>query len=171
MTFLITRPVSRAKIFLLKYVTLTLWVQIILLGNGLAFWAAGLWLQIPNVADLILMILVTQSLAAIAFGALSSLLGLLTQKYLIAGIVYGFIVEFGIGMIPTNINILSITRHLKTLLARNPELASLYDWSATGAAFSFGMILGGTALFLIVGALLFNFREYQHSDEMQKGGA
>ncbi len=167
-TFLVTRPVSRAKIFLLKYLTLMLWVQIILLGNGLAFFAAGIYLDIPNIASLISLIIMTQVVAAMAFGALSSLIGMVTQKYLIAGVFYGFLVEFGIGQIPTNINVLSITRHLRTLLARNGDLADLYDWSAAGASFSFGMILGGTALFLTVGALLFNFREYHATEEMQK---
>ena len=168
MTFLITRPVSRGKIFILKYVTLTLWVQLIALGNGLAFWAAGMWLQIPDIFSLIKLLIITQALAVIAFGALSSFIGLLTQKYLIAGIVYGFIVEFGIAQIPTNINILSISHNLKTLLARNVELAATYEWSSEGTSLALAMILGGSIFFLSMGALLFHFREFHHSDEMQK---
>jgi len=168
MTFLITRPVSRAKIFLLKYVTLTLWVQMIALGNGLAFWAAGLWLEISDIFPLIKQLIITQAIAVIAFGALASFIGMLTQKYLIAGIVYGFIVEFGIAQIPTNINILSISHNLETLLARSVDLASAYDWSSEGSSFALAMILGGSILFLTMGALLFHFREFHHSDEMQK---
>lgn len=167
-TFLITRPVNRAKVYLLKYVTLTLWVQIILFGNGIGFWAAGIYLDMPHISTLAPLIIITQALAVVAFGALSSLLGMLTQKYIIAGVVYGFIVEFGIGQIPTNINVLSISRHLKTLLARNTELMSMYDWPATGGSFSLGMVVGATILFLTAGALLFNFREYHHTEDMQK---
>ena len=167
-TFLITRPVSRAKVYLLKYITLSLWLQIILFGNALGFWVVGLYLEIPSITSLTSLIIVTQALAVFAIGALSSLLGMFTQKYIIAGVAYGFIVEFGIGQIPTNINVLSISRHLKTLLARNTELMSMYDWPSTGGTFSLGMIFGATALFLTAGALLFNYREYHHTEDMQK---
>ncbi|MCS1412022.1 MAG: hypothetical protein M2R45_05225 [Verrucomicrobia subdivision 3 bacterium] len=169
MTFLITRPVTRARVFLLKYVALTLWLQIIVFGNGVAFWAAGSFLRVPDIGSLITLLIMVQALAVVAFGALTSLIGLFTQKYLIAGVVYGFIVEFGIGQIPTNINVLSISRHLKTFMARNPELASLYDWTTEGSWSSLMIVLGGTVLFLLLGALLFTFREYHHTEEVQKG--
>ena len=169
MAFLITRPVSRAKLFLLKYLALAAWLQIIVLGNVLAFWVVGVWLGIPGAASLIALLAAVQFLAVLAFGALASLIGLLTQKYLVAGIVYGFIVEFGIGKIPTNINVLSISRHLKTFLAWNADLARNYGWNAEGTWFSLTMALVGTALFLLIGALLFTFKECQHADEMQKG--
>ena len=169
MAFLITRPVSRAKLFLLKYLALATWLQIIVLGNALAFWAVGVWLGIPGAASLIALLAAVQFLAVLAFGALASLIGLLTQKYLVAGIVYGFIVEFGIGEIPTNINVLSISRHLKTFLAWNADLARNYGWNAEGTWFSLMMMLVGTALFLLIGALLFTFKECQHAEETQKG--
>ncbi len=169
MAFLITRPVSRAKLFLLKYLALAAWLQIIVLGNALAFWIVGVWLGIPGAASLIALLAAVQFLAVLAFGALASLIGLLTQKYLVAGIVYGFIVEFGIGEIPTNINVLSISRHLKTFLAWNADLARNYGWNAEGTWFSLIMVLGGTALFLLIGALLFTFKECQHAEETQKG--
>ena len=169
MAFLITRPVSRAKLFLLKYLALAAWLQIIVLGNALAFWLVGVWLGIPGAASLIALLAAVQFLAVLAFGALASLIGLITQKYLVAGIVYGFIVEFGIGKIPTNINVLSISRHLKTFLAWNADLALRYRWDAEGTWFSLMMVLVGTALFLLIGALLFTFKECQHAEEMQKG--
>lgn len=169
MAFLITRPVSRARIFLLKYFALAAWLQIIVLGNALAFWVVGVWLGIPDATSLIALLAAVQFLAVLAFGAVASLIGLVTQKYLVAGIVYGFIVEFGIGRIPTNINVLSISRHLKTFLAWNADLSKNYGWNAEGTWFSLMMALVGTALFLLIGALLFTFKECQHADEMQKG--
>lgn len=169
MAFLITRPVSRAKLFLLKYLALAAWLQIIVLGNVLAFWVVGVWLGIPDAASLIALLAAVQFLAVLAFGALASLIGLVTQKYLVAGIVYGFIVEFGVGQIPTNINVLSISRHLKTFLAWNSDLALRYRWDTEGTWFSLMMVLVGTALFLLIGALLFTFKECQHAEETQKG--
>ncbi len=169
MAFLLTRPVSRTRLFLLKYLVQMLWLQIIMLGNGLAFWAAGTWLDIPGIDSLMSLVIAVQALAVIVFGALTSLIGLLTQKYLVAGIVYGFIVEFGIGQIPTNINVLSISRHLKTFMSWNAELALRYDWTTEDTWFSLMLVLAGAALFLLLGALLFTFREYHHAEEMQKG--
>lgn len=169
MAFLITRPVSRARIFLLKYFALASWLQIIVLGNALFFWVVGVWLGIPGATSLIALLAAVQFLAVLAFGVVASLIGLVTQKYLVAGIVYGFIVEFGIGQIPTNINVLSISRHLKTFLAWNSDLARNYGWNAEGTWFSLMMVFAGTALFLLIGAMLFTFKECQHAEEMQKG--
>ena len=61
--------------------------------------------------------------AVVVYGAISSLMGLTTKKYLVFGIIYGFVVEFGIGQIPTNINTLAMTNHLKSLLAKYPPLS------------------------------------------------
>ena len=171
MTFLITRPLTRARIFLLKYLTVGLWVQLIALGNGLAFWAAGIWLEVPDLASLILRLVFVQALAVLAYGALASLLGLITQKYLIAGIVYCMIVEFGFGQIPTNINVLSISHHLQSLLAHHPGLQGLYQWEAAPLPSALGMVLLGTGFFLGLATLMFHLREYHHAEEMQKGGS
>lgn len=172
MTFLITRPLSRAKIYLLKYVTVCLWVQLIVLGNAIAFWAVGLVLGVSDLGTLMPRMIVVQALAVMAYGALSGVFGLLTQKYMILGVVYGFIVEFGIGQIPTNINVLSLNHHLQSLLARDESLKRIYDWTAESASSGLSMVfVGTTLLFLVIGTLLFNFREYHHADEMQKGGA
>ena len=110
MTFLITRPVSRARILLIKYITLAVWVQILALGSLTAFLIVGNLLEVPDVTSIYLKMLQIQILAVFAYGALSCFLGLLTQKFMIAGVFYGILVEFGIGRIPTNINILSISK-------------------------------------------------------------
>jgi len=45
--------------------------------------------------------------------------GQITKRYLALAVVYGFIVEMGIGAIPTNVNNFSLVRHLKTLLVHD----------------------------------------------------
>ncbi len=104
----------------------------------------------------------------LAYGALSALLGLTNKRYLVVGVVYGFIVEAGIGLIPTNINNISISRHLRTLLANHPAVRDLYSWVPDGTSFSALMLLAGTVLFVAAGATLFTLREYHPADEMQK---
>ena len=109
-----------------------------------------------------------QVLEVVAYGALSSLLGLLHQRYMVLGIIYGFVVEMGIGRIPTNIHNLSLSRHLQTLLANQPTIHELYEWSASGT-FSSILIMGAAALvFLGVGAVVFTMKEYHAAEEMHK---
>jgi hypothetical protein len=107
-------------------------------------------------------------LAVPAWSALGVFLGQLTKRYMPLALIYGLIVEMGIGRIPTNINTLSLMRHLKTLLAHDSGLQSIYEWPAQGVPLAIGALLFAAALFLTVAALLFTFKEYHHTAEMQK---
>ena len=83
-------------------------------------------------------------------------------------LVYGLIVELGIGDIPTNINTLSVMRHLRTLLSHNSALQSLYEWSGTGLLVPVAALLLASLLFVALASLLFTFREYHPATEMNK---
>jgi hypothetical protein len=112
--------------------------------------------------------LATQFLAVFAWCALGAFLGQVTNRYMAMALVYGFIVEMGIGRIPTNINHLSLIRHLKTLLAHDPALQNIYQWSGSGVALSVCALLVATGLFLGLACMLFSIKEYHHTAEMQK---
>ncbi len=83
-------------------------------------------------------------------------------------LVYGSVVEMGIGRIPTNINTLSLMRHLKTLLGHNPALQNIYNWSAVGVAGPICALLLATLFFLTLALLMFTYKEYHPTIEMQK---
>ena len=166
--FLLTRPLSRARLLVLKYLSQTAWLQIILLVETLLLFLAGGLRQMPTLGSLLPLFLAAQVLAVPAWCALGLFLGQVTKRYLAIALLYGLIVEMGIGRIPTNINTLSLVRHLKTLLAHNPALHTLYDWTATGVPLSVGALVFAAALFLTLAALLFTFREYHQTAEMQK---
>jgi hypothetical protein len=166
--FLTTRPLSRAKLLFAKYLTQTLWLQILLGVETLLLFAAGYFRQIPSLGVLLPLFLAVQFLAVFAWCALGAFLGQVTNRYMAMGLVYGFIVEMGIGRIPTNINSLSIVRHLKTLLAHDPALQNIYQWTGTGAFLSVGAMLVAAGLFLGLALVLFSVKEYHHSTEMQK---
>jgi hypothetical protein len=74
----------------------------------------------------------------------------------------------GIGRIPTNVNTLSMMRHLKSLLANNGALQAVYDWPIRSVAFSVVALCLGTVVFLSLAAFMFTFKEYHHTAEMQK---
>ena len=166
--FLVTRPLSRARLLVLKYLTQTVWLQVVLLIETLLLFLAGGLRQIPALGALLPLFLAAQFLAVLAWSALGVFLGQVTKRYMALALLYGLIVELGIGRIPTNINSLSLMRHLKTLLSPNSTLRALYDWTNKGLPLSVGALAFATALFVALAALLFTFKEYHHTAEMQK---
>ena len=166
--FLTTRPLGRGRLLTLKYLSHVGWLQVHLLIQTVLFFIAGYLREIPSLGTLLPLFLAAQFLAVFAWSALGIFLGQITKRYIAMAIGYGAIVELGIGRIPTNINNLSLTRHLKTLLAHNPALQSTYDWVGTGVPLSVGALVIAAGLFLGLAALLFTFLEYHHTAEMQK---
>ena len=166
--FLTTRPLSRARLLAAKYLSQTAWLQITFLVETLLLFASGSLRHIPALGSLMPLFLAAQLLAVPAWCALGTFLGLVARRYIAIALLYGLIVEMGIGRIPTNINTLSLMRHLKTLLAHNAALQGLYEWSGAGVPLSVGALLLASGVFLTLAALLFTFVEYHHTAEMQK---
>jgi len=166
--FLTTRPLTRAKLMIVKYLSQSAWLQIVVLVQALLLFAAGGLRQIPNLGTLLPLFLGIQFLAVFTWSALGALLGLVSKRYMAIALLYGFIVEMGIGRIPTNVNTLSMIRHLKSLLAHNAALQEVYEWSMRGVPFSVAALAFGTVVFLSLAAFMFTFKEYHHTAEMQK---
>ena len=166
--FLTSRPLSRARLLSLKYLCQTIWLQaLLLIVTGLLF-GAGHLRQIPALGALLPLFLAAQFLAVFAWSALGVLMGQITNRYIVLALVYGAIVELGVGRIPTNINKLSVLRHLQTLLAHDATLQNLYQWSGAGVPLSVGALLLAPAIFLGLAALLFTYLEYHPTAELQK---
>ncbi len=168
LSFLTTRPLTRAQLLVAKFISQIAWQQILLLLQALLILAAGRYREIPALGALIPVFLGAQFLAVWAWGALGLFFGQLAKNYMALALVYGVIVELGIGNIPTNINTLSLMFHLKTLLGHNANLQDLFQWPAVGVGGPVGALVLGAAMFLTLAALLFTFREYHHTTEMQK---
>ena len=166
--FLVTRPVGRARLFLAKYLCQVLWLEAIVALHGLLLLGVGSLRGVPGIGSILPLLLVAQFLAVLSWGALSALLGLITRRYLVAGIAYGFVVELGLGRIPTNINTISLSRHFRGLFGHDPLLQRLSDWEPQNVAFAVGAVLIATVVFLVMGATLWAHREYHSATEMQK---
>ncbi len=166
--FLLTRPLSRAKLVAAKYLSQTAWLQIVLLIETLLLFAVGGLQQIQALGGLLPLFLATQFLAVFAWSALGLFLGMVTNRYIAMALVYGAIVEMGIGNIPTNINTLSVMRHLKALLVRNEIVQNIFDWSSRAVPYSVAALLLAAGVFLSLAAVMFTLFEYHHNVEMQK---
>jgi hypothetical protein len=166
--FLVTRPAGRARLLCVKYLSQLAWLQILLLTETLLLFSVGAARQIPELGALLPLFVAAQLLAVPAWSALGTFLGQLTNRYMAIALLYGGIVEMGIGRIPTNINTLSLMRHLKTLLSHNGALQSIYDWPGEGIWLSICALVIAALLFLGLAAALFNFIEYLPSSESRK---
>jgi hypothetical protein len=166
--FIVTRPVRRATLLLMKYLCQAAWLEMLALAEALLLFGAGRLREIPSLGSLIPLFLAAQFLAVPAWSALGVVLGQVSKRYLALALLYGLVVELGIGAIPTNINSLSLMRHLQTLLSLNTDLQSLFQWTGAGVLFPEAMLLLATALFLGVAALLFTFLESHPAEEMRK---
>jgi hypothetical protein len=166
--FLITRPISRARLLVVKYLSQVLWLELLLMVETLLLFAAGAARGIPALGVLLPLVLAVQFLAIPAWSALGVLLGQVTTRYMAAALVYGGVVEMGIGRIPTNINTLSLMRHIKTLLSQNAALQGVYDWPEGRVATALLALAVAPVIFMTVSALLFTYIEYHHAAEMQK---
>ena len=120
-----------------------------------------------GLGKLLPLFLITQFLAVLAWSALSALLGLLHQRFMIIGILYWLVVEFGLGQVEvSNINQLSILRQLHTLLAQNELVYTVFgSWPNDAPFMAMLVLLVATFFFLAAGAALFTFREYLPSHE------
>src|SRR5262249_8511079 len=98
--FLTTRPLSRGRLLIVKYLSQTVWLQILMFVEALLLFGAGQLREIPALSDLLPLFLAAQFLAIFAWSALGALLGQITSRYMAISLVYGLIVEMGIGGIP-----------------------------------------------------------------------
>lgn len=171
LSFLCTRPLHRHTLYLLQYVCHVGWLQLVFFVGTLTLFALGAVKQVEGLGALLPMMLLTQILAIFAWSALAGLLGLVHQRFVVIGILYWLVVEMGLGMVESsNINQLSILRHVHTLLAQNNMVMSVMvegesKWAAADPLTAGLALIGATLFFLAAGAALFTYREYLPSQE------
>ncbi len=162
--FLITRPLSRARLLLLKYLCHGLWLEVALGLNVVLLAAGSLYLGVENGLETCGWLLGIQLVMIPAYMAISVVLGLVSKRYVMLGVLYGFIVEMGIGQIPSNINTISVSRHFQSLLGYFSDLETGLDlpgWGVPGAVLAVVTI---NLLALGVGMLLFSLKEFQEDE-------
>lgn len=169
LSFFITRPVTRVKLMLGKYLA-----AILFLSLGLAI-ELGMILQVGKLkgiefsSAILGTTLVAQTMGIFSWGALGALFGIFTTKPILWAFIYGFIVEFGIGRIPTNVNNLSIMNHLHALLAQNPVFAEFESqWVADGMTWHFLILLVAPIILIGLASIGFKIREFHPGLEGQK---
>lgn len=162
--FLLTRPLSRARLLILKYLCHVAWLEVSLGLNVLLLTLSGLGLGIDRAALIGIWLAAVQLLVIPAFTALSAVLGLASKRYVLLGILYGFVVEMGIGQIPSNVNTVSISRHFQALLGQCPALDAtvpLSSWGIPGAVLALATLTG---VALAAATVIFSLREFLEAE-------
>ena len=166
--YILTRPIRRWQFLVGQYTCQCLWTCIIVALTYLAFGSMW-WLQeIEGWLPVMLGLMSVAVPAILVYGAISSLMGLLARKYLVLGLIYGCVIEFGVGQIPTNLHSLSMTHHLKDLLALHPEIGAHLVRDSAQPWLSLLMLAMATLISLGVGCLLFTHREYLQAEDMSR---
>lgn len=143
LVYLLTRPVPRGQMLLAKFAAMLLVTAGALVAGQLTFQAAFAWAgpdPYPAFAHGWRFML-AGALAALAYGSLFTLLGLVTRRGMILGIVYGFLSEFVLQFFPVVLRQLTVMHHLRSIalsgevlpeeLKRLPGLTDFSDpWSS-----------------------------------------
>ncbi len=127
--------------------------------------ATGMYLEITDIFSMFGRILMIELFAILAYSALAMLIGLLTGKYMILGVIYGLIVEIGISQVPLNLNKISVSHHLATMMGGPSSLAYTH-----AGANPFMGALGCTVIAAIgLGAacILFSNKQYRMGNEKE----
>lgn len=155
--YVFTRPIPRRIFVLFRYAAHLACAQLdFLLALGVVL-GMGFVREIPDLGAAVPRLLLGQVLLVAAFGAFGFFCSVLTSRYVIVGLLYGAVVEVGLGQIPTQLNRIAVTQQarslLQPLLERAPEIAPLSPWAAAALALAF------SAAMVAAAALLFSWRE------------
>ena len=117
----------------------------------------GLWTAAP-------VLLVAQLSVITAFSAFGFLGAVLTARYVLVGLVYGGVIEIGLGKIPTQLNRLSMTQQVRTMLEPITRVAGAETVAAEpNVLLTVGILLAFAATILAVTATVFAAQELASS--------
>jgi len=157
--YVLTRPVRRSTFVFYRYFSHTACLQVQCLLALSVLIAVGVFRQVPELASAAPSLLVAQILGVMAFSALGFAFGAYTSRYLVLGILYANIIEMGIGNIPTQLNRLSMTHHVRTVAGSILHQHSRLITTADNLPASIISLLVFSIVFIAIAAVLFSLRE------------
>ena len=157
--YVLTRPVRRFHLVVFRYLSHVACSQLFyfaLLGGLMALAAV---LHVPDVFNHTPQILLAQVLAVLCYNGLGFLLGVLSERYLVLGIIYAGTVELAVGRIPTQLNHLSMLHQLSSLLPfLNSNGVGLITTVPSPVSVTLSL-LGYTAVCVTLCGVVFSHRE------------
>jgi ABC-2 type transport system permease protein len=157
--YVLTRPLRRPAFVLYRYLAHTACLQAQCLAALAVLVAVGLFRHVPGLGAIAPSLLLAQILAITAFSALGFAFGAFTRRYLVLGIVYANIIELGVGHIPTQLNRLSMTHHVRTIASSILHLRTKNPVELDSLPASIVALLVFSLVFVGAAAALFSLKE------------
>jgi ABC-2 type transport system permease protein len=163
--YLLTRPVSKPAILWSKFSAYLAAVLLLLIPSVLfAYVVTQGYAGNPLSADrdVLFGFLIATSFGAAAYGAFFLLLSILVRRPLPAGLLFGFVWEFGIGSIPGDFPRLSIIHYLRSVLKELAPIGPLGIYPSNDSAMVASVVLVGfTVAALLLSTFLFQQQEFR----------
>ncbi|HVU36267.1 MAG TPA: hypothetical protein VHE61_22715 [Opitutaceae bacterium] len=169
--YILTRPVPKPAFVAFTFVAHSLAAEIEFLLAGAIFVAVGLCYRAPGLLAAIPSLLVAQAGLVAGFTAFGFLCGAVTARYVVVGLVYGAIIEIGVGQIPTELNRLSMTHQVKSMLqpilaGHGSQFSNGIELLAPAAMLStIGVLLAFTVVSVVLAAVVYSLRELARVNE------
>ena len=157
--YVLTRPVRRSHLVAFKFISQLICSQIFYLVVLVSLLGLAVVVQAPSIGSAAPRLLIAQITALTCFSGLGFLFGVLSERYLVLGIVYAATVEMAVGRIPTQLNQLSMTHQLGALLQPLDPNGSVFLATPAGATTVVPLLLGYALVFVAVCAVVFSRRE------------
>lgn len=157
--YVLTRPVPRPAFMIFKYLAHMLCAQIDFLfafAVVVGFSAAH---QMPDLGSVLLKLYLGQFLMVVTFSAFGFLCATITSRYIVVGLAYAGVIEMGVGQIPTQISLLSMTHQIRGALGMLLDRATIGQAGSPGIGSATAVLLGFSVVSLIVAAIIFAVRE------------
>ena len=149
--YILTRPIPRWAYLSFRYVAQWLNAQISYLLVFCVIIGVGVYRHIPDLGTDLPLVFLAQILSITVFTAFGFLCGVLTNRYVVVGLIYGAVVEIGFGRIPIQLSELSMTHQLRSLLhllqSGEPRLLATVQTCAVLLAVTLGMLTLAAAIF------------------------
>lgn len=172
--YLAVRPHGPLAVLLGKYLVAVSWsIPVGVVSATLGVLALGADQAVRSIIVQCALVIVS----CISYSALFLLIGVVAPKRaMVAGIVYAFIFETAVALIPAAVNLLTVQYRLRCLLVRwmqmdiqategNPIFVAYFG--AEGAAWHLGMLLAMTVGLLVAAAVVLRYREFTAAAETE----
>jgi ABC-type transport system involved in multi-copper enzyme maturation permease subunit len=171
--YVFTRPVPRPAFLGFKFLAQLFCIQLDFLVAFATISGIALYRHVPDWWSAVPMLLGAQVLVVTAFSAFGFLCGILTSRYIVIGLAYGMIIEFGIGTIPTQINKIAMTHQIQAMLHQYlptgtdfmPMVPAASFIIPSGVGATAVALLGFTAVMLFLAGAIFTFMELSGPNE------
>lgn len=162
--YVLTRPVPRPLQVLFRYVTQMVCAQLDFLFAFGVIVAVGIYQGTPDLIDALPRLLLAQVLTVAVYSAAGVLCAQITHRYIILGLAYGAIIEIGVGVVPTQLNQISLLRHIRTITQPLTGDAGMMAATAVGEPLglpaTLAILFAFIAFALAVSATLFSRKEF-----------